>query len=41
MQVPGYLRAVFLRGAVIYENGVLAGSAPTGRIIGGVNHGFA
>jgi dihydroorotase len=41
MQVPGRLTAVFLRGALIYEEGELAASAPAGTIIGASNHGIA
>jgi dihydroorotase len=41
MQVPGRLTAVFLRGALIYEEGRLAVSAPAGAIIGASNHGIA
>jgi dihydroorotase len=41
MQVPGRLTAVFLRGALICEEGQLAASAPAGAIIGASNHGIA
>lgn len=41
MKVPGKLTAVFLRGALIYENGQLVAPAPAGKILGASNHGIA
>jgi dihydroorotase len=41
MTVPGKLTAVFLRGALIYENGQLVAPAPAGKILGASNHGIA
>jgi dihydroorotase len=41
MQVPGRLTAVFLRGALVYEEGRLVAPSPTGKIIGASDHGFA
>lgn len=41
MQVPGKLTAVFLRGALVFENDQLAAPAPTGTILGASNHGIA
>jgi dihydroorotase len=41
MKVPGKLTAVFLRGALIYENGQLVAPAPAGKILGASNHGTA
>lgn len=41
MQVPGKLTAVYLRGALIYENGRLVAPEPTGTILGASNYGIA
>ncbi len=41
MQVPGRLTAVFLRGALVYEEGQRVAPSPTGKIIGASDHGFA
>jgi dihydroorotase len=41
MQVPGRLTAVFLRGALVYEEGRLVAPSPTGKIIGASDYGFA
>lgn len=41
MQMPGRLTAVFLRGALIYENGRLVAPAPVGTILGASNHAIA
>jgi dihydroorotase len=41
MQVSGRLTTVFLRGALIYEEGQRIAPSPTGKIIGASDHGFA